>query len=207
MVLIIDYQMGNVGSVKNALDFLGVENKISNVLTDIKRATHLILPGVGSFGEGMKKLKKLGLIDTLKEEVVDNKKPFLGICLGMQLLAQNGEEGGLNSGLGWIDGRTKKFNINEKKFTIPHVGWDDIFINDKEESLFKGINSNVFYFAHSYIFEVKNSKNIAAFCEYGEKFCAVVKKDNILGTQFHPERSQKSGLKILENFLTAKLFS
>lgn len=200
MIIIIDYGMGNVGSVKNALSFLGVEASVSRDITDIKKSTHLILPGVGAFGDGMKKLEEFELVDVLYKEVIENKKPFLGICLGMQLLANIGEEGGLNKGLGWVSGRVRRFQIDEEKFRVPHIGWNDIYLRN-DAPLFKNITSSVFYFVHSYFFVPEDKNIIAATCDYGEKFPAAIQKDNIFGVQFHPEKSQKSGLALLKNFI------
>lgn len=200
-VAIIDYGMGNVGSVKNALDYLKIQSKISCDPKEIASATHLILPGVGAFQEGMKKLKAKNLIKILEKEVLENKKPFLGICLGMQMLSEIGDEDGKHKGMGWIKGRTRRFKINEKKFHLPHVGWNDVFLKNRL-TLFNKIGTKVFYFVHSYILEPADQSVIAASCNYGERFCASIEKDNIFGVQFHPERSQKSGLKLLENFLT-----
>ena len=199
-VAIIDYEMGNTGSVKNALDYLRTESVISCDPKIIAESTHLILPGVGAFGEGMKTLNKKGLIKVLNKEVISRKKPFLGICLGMQLLAEFGEEDGNHKGLGWIEGKARKFKIDEKEFRLPHIGWNDISPTDSS-GLFKDAEPFIFYFVHSYILEPKNSKVIIGECDYGEKFTAAVNQENIFGVQFHPERSQKSGIKLLENFI------
>ena len=200
MVIIIDYGMGNVGSVKNALEFLGEKALISSNPGDLEKASHIILPGVGSFGDGINNLKRSGLVEVLEKEVLKNKKPFLGICLGMQLLAEEGEEGGLHRGLGWIAGKVRHFKVDSKDFRIPHVGWNDIFPKENQE-LFKGISSQIFYFVHSYFLEPKDKSVVAAVCRYGEEFTAAIQKDNIFGTQFHPEKSQKSGLMLLKNFI------
>ena len=203
MVVIIDYGMGNLFSVANALKFLNADAKISGRAEDIKSSDKIILPGVGSFAEGMKNLENLGIIKTLEEEVVKTKKPFLGICLGMQLLADEGEENGLTKGLGWFAGRVRRFGIDEKKYRLPHVGWNDVAPRAGEE-LFRGIEKPVFYFVHSYHLVSENERDIIATCDYGERFAAAVRKKNIFGTQFHPEKSQKNGLKLLENFLKFK---
>ncbi len=200
MVVIIDYGMGNLFSVSNALKFLNADVKISSDPEDLKNADQIILPGVGSFPDGMKNLRALGLIEPLKEEVLIKKKPFLGICLGMQLLASAGEENEGELGLGWISGKVRKFILDENKFRIPHIGWNDVSIK-KNDKLWDGIINPVFYFVHSYHFVPENKNIISAICDYGEEFVAAIKKDNIFGTQFHPEKSQKNGLKLLENFL------
>jgi|SRR3990167_2066239 len=199
-VVIIDYDMGNVGSVKNALDFIKIESVISRKSEDIRRATHLILPGVGSYGEGIRKLQQHNMMRILNEEVLTKKKPFLGICLGMQILSEIGEEDGLHKGLGWIEGRTRLLIVNKEKLRLPHVGWNDVQIR-KRHTLFANIAPNIFYFVHSYVLEPSNKSLVIANCKYGETFCASVAKNNILGVQFHPEKSQKSGLNLLNNFL------
>ena len=200
MISIIDYGMGNIGSVSNAVKLLGYDIVIPKDKSDIKNSTHIILPGVGSFSDGMKNLQKMKFVDILTEEVLDNKKPFLGLCLGMQILVDDGEEGGHTLGLGWISGTVKKLQIDETKFRIPHVGWNDIFPRTTS-ILFHNIQTPIFYFVHSYQFLVRDNACISAECEYGTKFVAAVEKDNIFGLQFHTEKSQREGLKVLENFL------
>ena len=202
MVVIIDYGMGNLFSVKNALESLGAEVLISKNPEDLKNADQIILPGVGAFPDGMKNLKALGIIPALEEEVLENKKPFLGICLGMQLLASAGEEYGLTPGLSWIKGRVRKFDVMDG-LKIPHIGWNDVS-SFPGAKLFNGIDSSIFYFVHSYFMVPENSGVVSASCEYGEKFAASVEAGNIFGVQFHPEKSQKSGLKLLKNFLCLK---
>ena len=199
MVVVIDYGMGNTGSVKNALEYLGASVSISSDKREIESASHLILPGVGAFGDGMKNLEDRGLVNILNNEVLNKKKPFLGICLGMQLLADEGEEGGLNNGLGWIPGKVRKINTGGK-LRLPHVGWNDVSLV-RESRMFSGISSNVFYFVHSYFLEPDEKNHVVATCEYGEVMPVVINKENIWGAQFHPEKSQKSGLAFLRNFL------
>ena len=202
MVVIIDYNMGNTGSVMNALAFLGVPAKISKEKNDLQAASHLILPGVGAFGDGMKHITDLGLLPILREQVLERKKPFLGVCLGMQLLAEVGEEGGEHAGLGWLPGRVRRFQIDEMALPVPHVGWNDVTVI-KATPLFTDIDPMVFYFTHSYILEPPPDFIIGT-CAYGEVFAAAVAKDNIFGVQWHPEKSQRSGLKLLENFINIK---
>ncbi|MFA5185772.1 MAG: imidazole glycerol phosphate synthase subunit HisH [Patescibacteria group bacterium] len=200
MVAIIDYGMGNVGSVKNAIAFLGGEAVLTNRPEDIEKASHIILPGVGAFGDGMRNLERSGLVDVLKKEVFENGKLFLGICLGMQLLAEAGEEGGEHAGLGWIKGRVRKLRVDEMKYRLPHVGWNDV--SPKESAtLFKDVQPSIFYFVHSFAVEPKEPEDIAATCDYGGPFAAAIQRKNIFGVQFHPEKSQKSGLAVLRNFL------
>src|SRR3989344_4501568 len=145
-------------------------------------------------------LEKLGIIDVLKKEALEKEKPFLGICLGMQLLAAEGEENILTKGLGWVPGKVKRLQVDERKFRIPHVGWDDV-IPKKDGMLFKAVKQPVFYFVHSYHLVPEDSSVIAGVCDYGESFAAAIQKDNIFGVQFHPEKSQKNGLAVLKNFL------
>src|SRR3989344_317516 len=200
MVVIIDYGMGNLFSVENAIKYFGAEVKISDQKEEIEKADRLILPGVGAFPDGMKNLEKLGIIDVLKKEALEKEKPFLGICLGMQLLSAEGEENILTKGLGWVPGKVKRLQVDEKKFRIPHVGWDDV-IPKKDGMLFKAVKQPVFYFVHSYHLVPEDSSVIAGVCDYGESFAAAIQKDNIFGVQFHPEKSQKNGLAVLKNFL------
>ena len=201
MIAIIDYGMGNIGSVKNAVTCLGYEAIITKDKKDVENATQIILPGVGAFTDGMKNLIEMGFIDILNNEVLAKGKPFLGLCLGMQVLADIGEEGGMTRGLGWIKGKVRKFRVNEKIFKIPHVGWNDV-IPKKESILFRNVTQPIFYFVHSYHFEPTDKSVISAEAEYGEKFTAAVEKNNIFGLQFHTEKSQREGLKVLENFLS-----
>ncbi len=199
MICILDYGSGNVGSVNNILSFLGYETKISNNENDIKNSTHLILPGVGAFGPSMKKIQERIPFDILENEVVNKGKPFLGICIGMQVLADKGYESGECQGFGWIEGTTEK--IDSKGLSLPHMGWNNIEII-KNSPIFEGLNNiNDFYFVHSYCFKEKNINHSLAKVEYGPKINAVIQKDNIFGFQFHPEKSQKAGQLILNNFL------
>ena len=200
MIAVIDYGMGNIGSVQNAINALGHQAIIPKDKKDLKSASHIILPGVGSFADGMKNLRNLDLIETLNKEIIDNHKPFLGLCLGMQLLAKYGDEGGPTSGLGWINGTVKKLQNDGKKYKIPHVGWNDVF--PKQNSiLFNNIKNPIFYFVHSYHFDVEDKSSISAEAEYGQRFIVGVEKNNIFGLQFHTEKSQREGLKVLENFI------
>jgi glutamine amidotransferase len=158
------------------------------------------LPGVGAFGDGMANLKKFGLVDILRKEVLEQKKPFLGICLGMQMLADIGMEGGNHNGLGWIAGISRKLEGDQVPLRLPHVGWNDVSVS-KNSILFGGVKRPIFYFVHSYHIVPKDVSIISGYCRYGEKFAAAIEKDNIFGVQFHPEKSQDDGLKVLDNFL------
>lgn len=200
MILIINYGMGNLHSVLKAFEAIGEEAVISNQADDIQKADALVLPGVGAFGKGMENLRQLGLIEVLGQEVMVKKKPLLGICLGMQLLAKESEEFGIHQGLGWIDARIKKFRFGEP-LRIPHVGWNSIFIKKENCHLFKNIKKEAdFYFVHSYFMECQNKEEVVAECDYGGLFAAAVQRDNIFGLQFHPEKSQNAGLRVLANF-------
>lgn len=196
-VLIIDYKVGNHQSVANALKFLGYEFLVSSDKKEIEKASSYILPGVGAFDEAMKNLKELDLIDELKRQVLENKKPLLGICLGMQVLATQSEEGGLYEGLNFIPGKIVKFK--DKGLRIPHVGWNKVNVKVKKP-LFTTISKDTnFYFDHSYHFTC-DEKYVAATSLYGDSVVAAVAKDNIFGTQFHPEKSQINGLRIFRSF-------
>ena len=205
IITIVDYNMGNIRSIAKAFNSFDVAVLISNRREDIKNADRLILPGVGAFSDGMKNLRELGLVDILNQEVLENKKPILGICLGMQLLARNSEEFGFHQGLGWLDASVKKFEFKDNNFKVPHVGWNNLKVYDKKCSLLAGIKSGTdFYFVHSYHLVCRSENIVMAVCRYGKDFTAVIQKDNIFGTQFHPEKSQKFGLEILKNFISLK---
>ncbi len=195
MIVIIDYGIGNLASVKNALDKLGVENKISNDPLVIKKAKALILPGVGAAAQGMKNLKKLGLDKVMIEEI-KNGKPFLGICLGMQLLFDSSEEGNVKC-LGILRGSVKKFRKMRK---IPQIGWNQVDIK-KDTNLFDDIDDeSYFYFVNSFYCLPKDKQVIAGVTNYGETFASIVANNNVIGVQFHPEKSGPVGFKLLENF-------
>lgn len=196
MIAVIDYGAGNIFSVKNALDYLGMESMLTNKKEDIQSADALILPGVGAFPSAMDMLNKSGLVDTIKTEA--KKKPFLGICLGMQLIFEKGYEFEECDGLGLIPGSVKK--MEEKNLIIPHMGWNKLeVLNDCP--LLAGLGENSFvYFVHSYKAEC-DDRNIAAYSNYGGRVPALVYDGGtVYGAQFHPEKSGETGLKILKNF-------
>lgn len=195
MIVVIDYDIGNTGSVINALDKLGLNCKISNDPDDIRKADALILPGVGAAGQGMSNLKKNGLDKLIKEEIKKGK-PFLGICLGMQLLFEKSAEGNVNC-LGILKGSVKKFRKMKK---IPQIGWNQVKVT-KETPLLEGIGNDYFYYVNSYYCKPLDKEVIAGRTSYGEEFAGVVAKDNIFGVQFHPEKSGSAGFKLLENFV------
>lgn len=198
-ICIIDYGMGNTQSVGNAIEHLGADYLISSRREDIQASTALILPGVGAFAAAMENLRRLELVDILTDTVVRQGKPFLGICLGMQLLAQDSVELGLHAGLGWIEGHVVAFEPSHE-VRIPHVGWNNCHIR-KQEPLFHNLAEDAhFYFDHSYHLTCPHELVSATF-DYGGHFVASVQKDNIFATQFHPEKSQRHGLRLLRNFL------
>ena len=201
MIVIIDYGMGNLKSVKNALNFLGLESKISSDEEEIRNADALILPGVGAFPDAMETIERLSLDKIIKEEVAKNK-PLLGICLGMQLLFENGFEGLERKGLGLLKGNIVKMKNDKKNnIKIPHIGWNNLIYNKKDE-LFNSIEEGKFvYYVHSYFAQGYNDEDLVAYSEYGEnKIPGVVRCKNVMGAQFHPEKSGTVGLAILKNF-------
>ncbi len=199
MIGIINYGMGNLRSVKNSLDYLSIPNAVINKPREIDACDNIILPGVGAFGPAMEKLNELGFTQKILEFAYQ-EKPILGICLGMQLLFQESEEGGINQGLGLVKGKVLAFNKKVNDLPIPHVGWNNIY-KDKASLLFQNIDDNsCFYFVHSFYCEPADKSTIIASTDYGIKFAAAIGKDKIFGCQFHPEKSQTAGLKLLENF-------
>lgn len=203
MIVIIDYNMGNIGSIFNILHKIGADALISYKLSDINNAERIILPGVGSFDAGMANLKKLDLIDILLKALTVRKIPFLGICLGMQLLTRCSEEGH-SRGLGVIEAKTMKFNFenHSSHLKTPHVGWNSVVLN-KANKIFYNIDphENRFYFSHSYYVVMDNAQdNILTTTFYGYEFISAIQKENIIGVQFHPEKSHKSGMQLLKNF-------
>ncbi len=199
-IVIIDYHMGNVRSVFNALAHLGYSPVISNKENDIENADRLILPGVGAFSVGMYNLKKLNLIELLNKEVLGKKKPILGICLGAQLFAKKSYEGGEFEGLGWIDAEVVRIEPSDRKLKVPHIGWNDVSLANPS-ILFKDVKELDFYFVHSYYIKCKDKKKVTSEFEYGDNYTASIEQDNIFGVQFHPEKSQLNGLKLLQNFI------
>ncbi len=201
IIVIVDYGVGNVFSVQKALAKLNYEKiVISREVPDINSADALILPGVGAFDQCIKNLRKYNLNTILNEAVLIKKKPILGICVGMQLMADYSEENGNHSGLGWIPGKVVKLQV-DKDIPVPHVGWNDIDINTKSK-LFKRINNKChFYFDHSYQY-ICDQNFVIASCNYNVPVASAIAKNNIFGVQFHPEKSQINGLKLFRSFLT-----
>lgn len=196
MITIIDYGAGNLFSVQNALNYLGVENRISSRAEDIISADKLILPGVGAFPDAMKMLDEAGLTDVIKEQA--KQKPLMGICLGMQMLFDKSYEFGETAGLGLIPGTVELMHPADD-LVIPHIGWNALEKNEPC-ALLDGVNEGDYvYFVHSFA-AVTDSKNVAAYCDYGMKVPALVTSGKVYGCQFHPEKSGKTGLTILKNF-------
>ena len=209
IVSILDYGSGNIKSVSKAVEFAAsnLNKKISvQVISESKKiaqANKIILPGQGSFKQCAQYLNDMpGALQQLNEFVIEKKKNIFGICVGMQLFADFGEEDGGSKGFGWISGEVKKINILNSQLKLPHMGWNEIMIK-KDNPLFKNLSKDKhFYFVHSYEFKAKDQKNVAASTFYQDEITVAVFKDNVFGTQFHPEKSQKNGIQILENFLT-----
>jgi len=195
-VCILDYKTGNVQSLINIFNKLMIPYKYSNNKSDIINSTHLVLPGVGSFGVAYKNALKFLPMKTIYYEVFNKFKPILGICVGMQIMATYGEEGEGCKGLDWIKGKVVKINTN---LSLPHVGWNQL-IKNKKSSLAKEIDDKDFYFLNSYYLNIKNKKQVVAYTKYGIKFPSIIQNKNICGVQFHPEKSQKNGSRLLKNF-------
>tara|TARA_B100000508_G_scaffold118170_1_gene98128 strand:- start:832 stop:1449 length:618 start_codon:yes stop_codon:yes gene_type:complete len=201
LIVIVDYGLGNLQSVLNMLKKIGIHAIISNRPDDLFSAEKLILPGVGSFATGIKNINEMGLLSPLEETVLREKKPILGICLGMQLFAKHSEEGGC-AGLGWIDAEIKKFNPQDyPHLKVPNMGWRRVESRPDGEVLFKGMSDlKKFYFVHSYHMHCAHDADIAATSQYGIDYVASVAHDNIYGVQFHPEKSHRHGMQLLKNF-------
>ena len=207
-IAIIDFESGNLKSVFKAVEFaskranLNSDIQILNSNENLKSFDKIILPGQGSFKQCYNSLTSIeGMLDGLNEVVLNKQKPILGICVGMQLFSNFGEEDGGSKGFGWIKGDVKKIQILDNSFKLPHMGWNNIEINPKSRLLNEVENESHLYFVHSYRFDVTDRDNVSATTNYSEKVDAVVEKNNIFGTQFHPEKSQENGIKILENFI------
>lgn len=204
IVIVIDYGLGNLGSIVNMLRKVGAEVVISSDIATIKQADKLILPGVGAFDSGMRNLQDRGLIPVLNRKVLRDKTPILGLCLGAQLFTRRSEEGSL-PGFGWLEADTIRFKFNQfqSNLKIPHMGWN--YVNIKQRGPlwtdFEHEEEIRYYFVHSFHLVCHDEVNILATTVYGYEFPSVIKKDNIIGTQFHPEKSHKYGMKLLKNFV------
>jgi glutamine amidotransferase len=199
MIYIIDYGLGNLGSIQNMIKRVGGESKIIDNPNQLTNPTKIILPGVGAFDTGMKKLNENNWISVLNNEVLVNKIPALGICLGMQLMTNSSEEGNLK-GLGWIDANVKKFIFDNNSYKIPHMGWNKVKVA-KDSYLFDSTESNKFYFVHSYYVETNNPSDNLLYSNYGNEFVSAFQKENIIGLQFHPEKSHKFGINLFKKFI------
>lgn len=202
MIIIVDYQIGNIGAIVNMFKKIGAETTISSNIKDIAKANKLILPGVGAFDAGIRNLNRLNLVRVLNKKILKQKIPILGICLGMQLFTKKSEEGKL-PGLSWIDAETIKFKFNKSQVNlkIPHMGWNNITIK-KQSQILKDMHQNTrFYFVHSYHVVCNKDQDILTTTYHGYNFASMVQRNNIIGVQFHPEKSHKFGMKLLENFV------
>jgi len=205
-VTIVDYNSGNISSVINSFKKVAkdkVNIEVTSDLNKIKSSDKVVLPGQGSFKSCVKALNNIsGLVETLNEFAINNKKPLLGICVGLQMFADIGYEESETKGLGWISGKVSKIDNKQGKFKLPHIGWNEIDIVKKSQ-IYKGIeNKSHMYFVHSYEFIPEDKNVISATTDYSSTIVCSVEKENIFGTQFHPEKSDKIGLKIIENFIT-----
>lgn len=206
MIIIIDYDCGNLVSIKNMIKKIGFDAVITSDPSVVMQASKIILPGVGFFRTAMESLSKLNLIDILNEKVLSEHIPTLGICLGMQLLTEYSEEGDAK-GLGWIEGSTIRFKLDQNKHKIPHMGWNEvsIYASNKKESfdpLMDGVEqSSRYYFVHSYHLTAINPEFVLGETCHGYSFASIIRKNNVFGVQFHPEKSHRFGKKILENFM------
>lgn len=200
MIGLVDYGIGNIQAFANIYRRLGFEAVAVRTVADLRRASRIILPGVGAFDWAMTRLQESGLREALDEEVLGEKKPVLGVCVGMQMMARSSEEGE-RSGLGWIDATVVKFDTRlfKSKTHLPHMGW-----NDAEplstDTLFSGLDAPQYYFLHSYFMKPDRTENILATSNYGLQFASAVKSENVYGTQFHPEKSHDWGVRLLKNF-------
>jgi len=202
-IAILDYGMGNLTSVKNALTHLGAEVEITTTPETLRTASGVVLPGVGAFGEGMAHLNEGEFISVLRDEIAAAGKPLLGVCLGMQLLLDQSSEHGEHKGLGIIPGQVRRLSpsAHEPPFRVPHVGWNHVQAA-RTEGLFKGLPDNdAFYFVHSYVCEPEDEAVVAGWSEHGERFACALEHSNVWAAQFHPEKSHRAGLALLKNWL------
>lgn len=205
MIAVVDYGLGNIQAFANIYRRLGIPAITAKSASDLRRASRIILPGVGAFDWAMKRLQESGLRQPLEEEVLGSKKPVLGICVGMQMMARKSEEGQL-PGLGWIDANVVKFDaVSVPGYCqLPHMGWNEVKPLTPD-TLFFGLHEPRYYFLHSFYMRPDQEKNILATCKYGTTFASAVKKENVYGTQFHPEKSHDWGMRLLKNFAEVPL--
>ena len=198
MIVIIDYQMGNLRSVQKAFERVGHEAVVTSDPTAIASASHVVLPGVGAFADALAELKRRKLVAPIRA-VIDANRPFLGICLGLQLLFDTSYEDGEHRGFGIIPGQVRRFEL-PAGFKVPHMGWNQVSL-PRDSPIFAGIeDESYFYFVHSYYVVPDDKSVVAGMATYSEPFCAMIRKKNLFATQFHPEKSQQNGLQVLKNF-------
>ena len=200
MIALVDYGLGNIQAFANIYRHLGIDARPARTASDLRTASRIILPGVGAFDWAMTRLQESGLREALDEEVLESKKPVLGICVGMQMMARSSEEGRL-PGLGWIDASVVKFDsrLLESKTHLPHMGWNDA--NPvRTDTLFSGLDAPRYYFLHSFFMKTDREENVLATSSYGVKFTSAARSRNVYGTQFHPEKSHQWGIRLLKNF-------
>jgi glutamine amidotransferase len=199
-VCILHYGSGNVRSVSNLFASLDASVVVSSARSDIANASHLVLPGVGAFGATMRKMQNVLPMDAVEQAVISGGKPFLGICVGMHVMAERGPEFGDFTGLGWIAGTVER--LSSAHLPLPHIGWNNV-VSERPTPLLLGLeNEPDFYFVHSFVLHAVNPGHVAGTTEYGEQFCSVVQRDNVCGVQFHPEKSQRAGMRLARNFLS-----
>jgi glutamine amidotransferase len=204
-IVIIDYGLSNISSVFNAFKSIYYDVLVSSNHNDLLKAKILVLPGVGTYADGMKNLHDRDLIIIIRKLVLENNIPIIGICLGMQLLSTQGIEGGLTEGLNLIEGNVIKLNVLKEKLRLPHVGWNEIYFENNNDILENIPNNCDVYFIHSYIFDVKNNNHILTKTNYGREFVSSINKNNIYGFQFHPEKSQLAGKILINNIISKYL--
>lgn len=200
MIGLIDYGLGNIQAFLNTYKSLGISAKSAKNISDLKNISHIILPGVGSFDQAMTLFENSGMKSEVEKMVIENQIPILGVCVGMQILGNNSEEGSLK-GLGWINGNIKKIQIDKtNQLPLPHMGWNDIHIKNNSKLFFELELNSSFYFLHSFYFDCFDKSNVVADVIYNKKMTCAIKKDNIYGVQFHPEKSHNCGIQLLKNF-------
>ena len=202
MIAVVDYGMGNLRSRAKALEYVGGEPVLTSQESDVREAERVVLPGVGAFGEAMANLRSTGLVEVLAGEVLGGGKPFLGVCLGMQLLGRGSVEHGRHAGLGWIDGDVLPLTITTPELRVPHTGWNEIELLAAEGTPLERVRPHeAFYFNHSFHLVPEDRSVIAARTWHGHEVVAAIAQDNICATQFHPEKSQQAGLELLADFV------
>lgn len=197
---ILDYQAGNIRSIANAFQYLGARVEPVHTSADVARSTHLVLPGVGAFGFCIARLRASGLLSVVEEWAFVQRRPLLGICVGMQMLADNSDELGEQQGLGWLGGNVRKLQSSDPKIRVPHVGWDSVTFEENFGDFRKGDSSD-FYFDHSYAYGTPSRGQILGTCSHGDRFCAAIRYENLVAVQFHPEKSQAAGIRFIRGFL------